>query len=156
MLHEMRRKDKLLSAEDAAKILDNGVYGVLSTIGEDGYPYGVPVNFVCTNDVIYFHCAAGKGHKLENISYNNHVCFTVIGSSNVIPEKLTTNFASAIVFGTAAQVTDDDEKSAALMSIVEKYAPEHIEAGKKSVEMKLKITDIYKITIDQLSGKASR
>ncbi len=33
--------------------------------GEDGYPYGVPVNYVVDKDKIYFHCAKDAGHKVE-------------------------------------------------------------------------------------------
>lgn len=64
MFYEMRRKDRLLTEKEAKEILSEGEYGVLSTIGEDGYPYGVPVNYVYLNDSIYFHCAADVGHKL--------------------------------------------------------------------------------------------
>ena len=67
MKREMRRKDRLLTEKEAREILSEGEYGVLSTMGENGYPYGVPVNYVYLNDNIYFHCAADVGPKLENI-----------------------------------------------------------------------------------------
>ena len=44
MNEKMRRKDRKTTEERAYEILKNGEYGILSTIGEDGYPYGVPVN----------------------------------------------------------------------------------------------------------------
>ena len=34
--------------------------------GEDGYAYGVPLNYVYVDNSIYFHCAK-EGHKLDNI-----------------------------------------------------------------------------------------
>lgn len=46
MFYEMRRKDRLLTEKEAREILSEGEYGVLSTMGENGYPYGVPVNYV--------------------------------------------------------------------------------------------------------------
>jgi nitroimidazol reductase NimA-like FMN-containing flavoprotein (pyridoxamine 5'-phosphate oxidase superfamily) len=46
----IRRKDRALSEEEAFKILKAGEYGVLSTVGEDGYPYGVPVSYAYTGD----------------------------------------------------------------------------------------------------------
>ena len=94
MFYEMRRKDRLLTEKEAREILSEGEYGVLSTMGENGYPYGVPVNYVYLNDNIYFHCAADVGHKLENIKYNNHVCFTVVTNESVLPEALTTKYDS--------------------------------------------------------------
>ena len=42
MNEKMRRKDRETTEERAYEILKNGEYGILSTIGEDGYPYGVP------------------------------------------------------------------------------------------------------------------
>lgn len=45
MNEKMRRKDRETTEERAYEILKNGEYGILSTIGEDGYPYGVPGKF---------------------------------------------------------------------------------------------------------------
>jgi uncharacterized protein len=44
MFRELRRTDKKANQDEAIKILLNGDYGVLSTHGENGYPYGVPVD----------------------------------------------------------------------------------------------------------------
>ena len=35
-----------LTEEQMDALLDRARMGVISTIGEDGYPYGTPVNFV--------------------------------------------------------------------------------------------------------------
>ncbi len=155
MFYEMRRKDRLLSEEAAKEILAKGEYGVLSTIGENGYPYGVPVSFVYTDGCVYFHCAAGKGHKLENISYNNHVSFTVVVDTDVVPDKLTTKYGSTIVFGTAHRV-DGEEKKTALMALVEKYSSQFMDVGRKAMAASIDKTDIYKITVDHISGKANK
>lgn len=47
---EMRRKDRELSATEAMEILQNGKFGVLSVMGDDGYPYGVPLHYVMIDD----------------------------------------------------------------------------------------------------------
>ena len=52
MNEKMRRKDRETTEERAYEILKNGEYGILSTIGEDGYPYGVPVNFAVEGNKI--------------------------------------------------------------------------------------------------------
>ena len=69
MKKEMRRKEKAISADEIKDVLDNAEYGILSTISEDGTPYGTPLNFAYSDGAIYFHCAC-EGHKLENIRYN--------------------------------------------------------------------------------------
>lgn len=50
------------------KILKNEVRGVLSVIGDDGYPYGLPIDYWYDEieNRIYFH-GAKEGHKLDAI-----------------------------------------------------------------------------------------
>lgn len=57
------KKDRQLSDEVAYALLKGGEYGVLSTVDEDGQPYGVPVSYALEGNLIYFHCARGVGYK---------------------------------------------------------------------------------------------
>jgi len=58
MNRSMRLKDRQMSKESVIELLERGKYGVLSSVDEDGQPYGVPVNYVFDgNESIYFHCA---------------------------------------------------------------------------------------------------
>ena len=66
MNREMRRNDRQLNTEDTLSILEQGEYGILSTVSADGIPYGVPVSYTYFNQCIYFHCAKNAGLKLEN------------------------------------------------------------------------------------------
>ncbi len=87
MFRELRRKNQQLSETEARSILKNGTYGVLSVQGDDGYPYGVPMNYVYGDDAIYFHCAK-EGHKLEGFQRSDKVSFCVVGEDEVIPESI--------------------------------------------------------------------
>ena len=151
----MRRKDHMLSEEEIKEILSKGEYGILSTVGEDGCPYGVPVNYVYENGAIYFHCAKGVGHKLDNIAYNSRVCFTVVANAVIFPEGLTTKYTSAIAFGTA-ECIEGEEKRSALITLINKYAPDFMDKGMVSIEKSFNVTDIVKINIERVSGKANR
>ncbi len=62
--------------------METAYRGFLSVIGDGGYPYTVPINFVYAEGVLYFHCAV-EGHKLDAIRASDKACFTVIGT----PEK---------------------------------------------------------------------
>ena len=73
---QIRRKDRVLDRNGAEDILKKGTYGVLSTFGQDGYPYGVPVNYFYKDGHIYFHCAV-EGHKMDNLANCPQVSFTV-------------------------------------------------------------------------------
>ena len=66
MFREMRRFKQALSPEECIEVLKNEPRGVLSLIGDDGYPYGIPMDhWYCEEDgKLYFHCAR-EGHKLD-------------------------------------------------------------------------------------------
>ena len=65
-----------LTEEEMISVLNKSKYGVLSTIGEDGFPYGVPVNFVYLDGKIYIH-GRKIGEKVSNLTSNCKCCFTV-------------------------------------------------------------------------------
>ena len=46
MFREMRRKRQLLSREDSVRILQEGTSGVLALLGDEEYPYAVPLSYV--------------------------------------------------------------------------------------------------------------
>ena len=75
----MPKPNRLTSREDALNILEQGSYGILSTVSIDGQPYGVPVNYVYLKEenCIFFHCAM-IGKKIDNMTANNKVSFTVV------------------------------------------------------------------------------
>ena len=60
----MRRKDRAITEEEAMNLLNKSEYGVLSTVDENGEPYGVPMNFCIIEHFIYFHCAV-EGQKIN-------------------------------------------------------------------------------------------
>lgn len=150
---EMRLKKKEITDTNIVNdILMNGEYGTMSTVGEDNQPYGIPVNYVVHDNNIYFHCAM-KGHKIDNIRYNNKVSFSVVGRSKVIPEQLSTDYQSINVFGKATEVYDTEEKKTALINILEKYTPKQMDMGLSEIEKLFKATMVIKITIDHITGK---
>lgn len=149
----MRRSDKQMSIQDAELLLEAGEYGVLSTVDKGGFPYGTPLNYVYKNNEIYVHCAL-TGKKLENIRLNPNVSFAVVGKTQVIPERFTSDYESVIVSGKARTV-HGDEKRAALMWLVEKYCPAHLEEGKIYIDKEFNKTQVIQIKIDQITGKAS-
>ena len=60
----MRRFKQETSQEECFAILEKAPRGILSVLGDNGYPYGVPLNFFFHEGRIYFHCAM-EGHKLD-------------------------------------------------------------------------------------------
>lgn len=88
-VYPMRRKDRQAGEEDILRILKENVYGVLSTISEDGWPYGVPVSYVYEDGKIYFHSAT-MGHKVDNLAHSEKASFCVVGKTELLPEQFST------------------------------------------------------------------
>ncbi|MBS4535742.1 pyridoxamine 5'-phosphate oxidase family protein [Clostridium sp. D2Q-14] len=154
MFREMRRKEKLLENNEIISILEKGNYGILSTIGESGYPYGVPMNYIYYNESIYLHCA-DEGYKLDNISKNNKVSFCIVRESEVVPEKFSTNYKSVITFG-KIKIVDDNEKKEVLLNFIKKFAKDFLDKGIKYVENSFHKTTVLEIKIEHLTGKGSK
>jgi uncharacterized protein len=154
MFKEMRRQDRKLEQEASIEILKKGEYGVLSTIGENGYPYGIPVNYVYIDDSIYFHSAL-EGQKLDNIQYTNKVSFCVVGQTEVLAEQFSTAYESVVVFGKASEV-QEEEKTKAFLALIDKYSAAFTEKGREYIEKAAHMTKVIKINAEQMTGKARR
>lgn len=152
MVCNMRRKDREVTREEAEGILKKCEYGILSTCGEDGVPYGVPVNYAFVDGNIYFHCAKGVGHKLENIGFNNKVCFTVVGNTQILSDKFSTKYESAMAFGRVYEI-NGDERAEVLMYLIKKYSGGYVPAGEKYIKETVDSAGVYKIVPDSISGK---
>ena len=117
----MRRIRQQLPVKETEQILSEATSGVLSVIGDNGYPYGVPVSYVYANGKIYFHSAL-QGHKIDAIRANPKVSLSVIAQDDIVPQKFTTYFRSVIAFGKARILEDDKEKMAALRLLAARYS----------------------------------
>ena len=153
-MKSVRRVDREIPAQSAKAILEAGEYGVMSTVGADGQPHGVPLSYVYRNDSIYFHCAL-SGQKLEDLEGNAKTSFCVVGKTRVLPEKFATEYESAVAFGVASEV-EGQERYDALIWLLEKYSSDYLEEGKRYIEQKDKATKVYKIAVTHVSGKARR
>lgn len=152
---EMRRKEKAMTQEEALEVLEKAEYGILSTVSADNTPYGVPMNFAYTDGAIYFHCAP-EGHRIENITANHQVCFNVVDSVVLMPEKFNTQYRSVTVFGTIGLVSDAEEKKKGLIAISDKLSPQHHAAGMKYIESAFDDVTVLKLEVEKMTGKATR
>ncbi len=150
----MRRNDRQLTALETEEILNRCDYGVLSVIGENGYPYGIPVNYACADGKLYFHSTSRKSHKLDAIRKNSSVCFTVVEQHEIALDALSTDYASVIVFGCARILDEPDDKARAMASMMRVlgrgtvYA-EAYDCGESAYVM-------VEITPEHMTGKARR
>ena len=152
-MREMRRKDRELTVEQAWEIAEQSDYGVLSVLTEENTPYCVPLNFVRKGNDLYFHCAK-EGWKTELLRRSNAVCVSFVAKAEVDAAALTTKYASATVFGTAEEVTEDSEKAALLSLIARRFAPEHKAAAEKELTY-LPVTALWRVKVAHITGKSN-
>lgn len=115
----MRRKtSEITDPAEIQRILSATNIGRMATIGEDGYPYITPVNFVFFKGNIYFHCAP-EGEKLDNIARNPSVCFEV--DIPLAYLDLRQFYHCVIIRGKAMTVDDDSLRVDVLRALVRKH-----------------------------------
>ncbi|MCH5207067.1 MAG: pyridoxamine 5'-phosphate oxidase family protein [Oscillospiraceae bacterium] len=153
MFREMRRKRQQLTEAECVEVLTKNTSGVLAVLGDNGYPYAVPLSFVYDNGVLYFHCAK-SGHKLDAIKACDRVSFCVVDRDLVVPEEYTTYFRSVIVFGRASVVDSEEELRGAIEKLAVKYHPNDSKDNRDSaIEKDYKALCMVKLQIEHMTGK---
>jgi hypothetical protein len=151
IFRQILKKNRDAGESCAEDIMEKGTHGVLSTTGEDGYPYGVPLSYVFSEGAIYFHCAK-QGHKIDNMMFSDKVSFCMVESAETIPEKFTTRYKSAIAFGAVTGLFGDSKKKG-LYGLVEKYSGSHIKRCWEYIEMEAENARVFKMEVSHLTGK---
>lgn len=153
VFREMRRKKQVLSQKEVEGILHKGTSGVLALLGDNDYPYAVPISYVYDNGKVYFH-SAKSGHKIDAIQKAAKASFCVIDEDLVVPEEYTTYFRSVIAFGRIQIIENDSEKRAAIEKLAIKYAPEDTAASRDdAISREWKPLCMLEMTIEHITGK---
>jgi nitroimidazol reductase NimA-like FMN-containing flavoprotein (pyridoxamine 5'-phosphate oxidase superfamily) len=130
---EARKSVKgLLDEPGIARVLREATVGHLATVGPDGRPYVVPVNFVELEGRIYVH-GPGRGRKIENIAADPRVCFEAAVEDGFLrgpaPCDTAALFRSVVAEGEARLAGDPGLAVRVLTAFTRKYAPEHPDPG---------------------------
>ena len=150
-MRAMRRSGQELPQEEAWALLEQGSSGVLALLGDEEYPYAVPLSYVVYQGKIYFHCAR-TGHKIDAIARHEKASFCVIAKDQILPEKFTTLFQSVIVFGRARVLTEPEEIRPILTSLGEKYSP-GVPGLSEEVAGSLHRVALIELTPERVTGK---
>lgn len=131
MFREMRRRKQVLEEDEVIAILEKGKSGVLALLGDDDYPYAVPISYAYYDSKLYFH--GGKnGHKIDVIKECEKASFCVVDQDQIIPEEYTTYFRSVIAFGKIRIMEDEIEMKKAIMALAAKYHPTDSPQGREN------------------------
>ena len=148
----MRRKRQQLTEEKSIGILQKSTAGTLALLGDNGYPYAVPISYVYADGKLYFHSAL-SGHKIDAIRNCDKASFCVIDQDEVHPEKYTTYFRSVIAFGRIHIIEDEQEKLETARLLGDRYNPNQEEALQKEIEKGLSRMVMIRFDIEHLTGK---
>ena len=149
---EMRRKRQQLSEEESVGILQRATAGTLALLGDDDYPYAVPISYVYHEGKLFFHSALA-GHKIDAIRKCDKASFCVIDRDDIQPEKYTTFFRSVIAFGRIHIIEDEMEKLETARMLGNRYHPNDDEALQKEIENGLSRMLAIRFDIEHLTGK---
>ena len=106
----LARRKQALTKEKCVEILQQEKRGVLSLIGDEGWPYGVPHNhwYDPESGKIYFHSGA-TGHKIDAMRKDARASFCVMQQAELSEDGWSYYFNSVVVFGRLEIVADHEE-----------------------------------------------
>ena len=142
-----------MGADWALEVMDKALYITVGMTDGDGMPYSVPLSLARTDEkTFYFHCAT-EGKKLDILREKPRVCLTAVSKCKptVGPKdgSFTLEFKSAIAFGKAEIVADDNEKREALRAICQRFLPNHMDAFDAAVARSMSRTAVVRITLTE-------
>ena len=153
MFREIVRKKQALSPEDCVAILQREKRGVLAVLGDEDYPYAVPLNhYYCPEDGrIYFH--SGKlGHKIDAIRRCDKVSFCVM-DQGVRPEGAWhLDIRSVIVFGRIEIVEDEETVVRMARELSRKFTDDEAYI-QQEIDRHLHRTLLFALAPEQITGK---
>lgn len=156
MFRKMRRSEKATDIAKAEALLRSQDFGVLSVNGDDGYPYGVPVNYVYDDGKIYFHSTSADSHKIDAIRKNEKVSFTIVTEHDLVPEQLDTKYTSVIAFGRARVLNSKEETKEALRLLLAGLSPSMAADTEKIYNGSEGKFLMAEISVEHISGKKGR
>lgn len=149
----MRRKDLEMSEEFALMVADQCEWAVLGMTDPEGGPYCVPVSIVRDGMAVYFH-SAKEGLKTECLRGNGAVCISCVGHTRRLTDGFDTDYESAVIRGTAREVTDEGEKVRILELLCLRHTPANMENFDRAIGKYLARTAVWRVELTSVTGKA--
>lgn len=151
MFRELARKNKQISQEECIALLEKETRGILSVNGDDGYPYGMPMNHLYADGCLYFHCGK-RGHRLDALRTSDKVSFCVCEQGTREAGDWAYTVRSVIVFGRMEVVEDMDEIVRLTTMLCRKFTQDE-EYIRTEIEQHAAATLLLKLTPEHICGK---
>ena len=153
MFREMVRKHQQLPHEECIQILKKERRGVLSVIGDEGYPYGMPLNhWYCEEDgKLYFHSGM-KGHRSDAMKACDKASFCVYDAGYRREGEWALNIRSVIVFG-RLQVVEDEAAALEFIRRLSAKFTDDTDYVEREIGQAMDHTLIFSLTPEHITGK---
>ncbi len=153
MFRELTRKYKAATREECIRLLESEKRGVLSVQGDDGYPYGMPMNhwYDAESGCLWFHCGHG-GHREDALSRCDKVSYCVYDEGWTKPGDWVKHVTSVIVFGRMEIVDDMDEIVRAATALSLKFTDDEAYIARE-IKAFAHETRLLKLTPEHICGK---
>ena len=151
MFRKMRRFKQELTTEECMEVLKAQPRGVLSVHGEDGYPYGFPMDYLYRDGKLYFHCAK-EGHKIDAITADNRVSFCVYDEGFRKDGEWALNIKSIIIFGKIRKMEESEINREIMYDMGMKYYPTS-EGVEEEIKKAMSRVQLLELTVDHMTGK---
>lgn len=153
MFRDLTRKNKQIPLETCIQLLKTETRGILSVLGDGGYPYGAPMNhYYCEEDgCIYFHCGR-VGHRLDALRQNDKVSFCVCEQGERMDGDWELTVRSVVVFGRMEIIDDTDEVIRMVTPLCRKFTEDE-QYIQTEIARSAKGTLLLKLTPEHICGK---
>lgn len=153
MFRELGKKNKKLPDETCVNLLKKETRGVLSVQGDDGYPYGMPMNHFYNEEdgAVYFHCG-NTGHRLDALRKNDKVSFCVYDRGVKAPGDWAYTVNSVVVFG-RIEICDDPALIRDIATQMSLKFTQDMEYIQKEIEEHGYRTLLLKLVPEHICGK---
>ena len=153
MFRKMRRFKQQISEEKCIQLLKEQPRGVLSMIGDNGYPYGIPLDHWYSEDAnkLYFHCAK-VGHKIDAISACDKVSYIVMDEGYSKDGEWALNINSVVVFGRISNVEYEQKKLEICTNLLRKFTDDE-EYIQRELTSAFPRVCCLELTIEHMTGK---
>jgi uncharacterized protein len=136
-------------------ILDDGVVAHLGFV-VDGQPYVVPTLHARVGGSVFLHGSPGS-RAMRVLGSGAPACLTVTRLDGLVLARSafhhSVNYRSVVVLGTAAPVTEREEKVRALEALVERVAPGRWAEVRAPNDRELALTAVLRLDLGEASVK---
>lgn len=154
MFRELTRKNKQLSPEECIALLTEEKRGVLSVLGDDEYPYGMPMNHYYDHDggCLYFHCGRQRSHRSDALRRHPKASFCVMNEGVVRPGEWALEVKSVIVMG-RAEIIDDYDMAVRISACLSRKFTQDEAYIQQEIRRSGRATLLIRLTIENICGK---